>query len=573
MTKANHYTLINFWRGLSSHWLGRLFNLVLLIFLFADIILNFYLIFNFNVVTRIVCIVIIYFCMSMLVFPGYLRMFLVVFAFSFSFFGFQPYDIHSHVFEFFLTGMAISLTLLNLLSNNYNKSNRHILILLFSYILLSVLSLQMLPVKLGAIKNIIFYDFNTFKEIHISSLTGVNRLIMFSIFAFQLSISINAEKLYKYFFIGLFCSAIFSALTGLADFYGLISLTWYRQIVTPGVLHGFFLNRGWFAQFIMIASPLILIGFLTKNKGIVWKVFLFAALIACEVALILSGARAGWVSYPLVLFFSWLFVHFFKGDENKLIQLRWREILKVFLYMPVTVLISLFLIFQVLPYLSKLNSKATVQTAQKEAAPDPKLQAIKEQSARVFESGNRLNVWKDGLNVGRESPIVGLGYDSFVWQARILDKIPGSYFKKGNVDGLHETPHNTFLQAFVSGGLIGLSLWLLIIGYALMVLVVDLVKNRNLLNIPVIISIIVSHIHGIFQDLQYIPMIWAITIIELGYVMTISENILQKEHRKKWDIIAAIYIVVVLISGFIYYQKSSYDFLKVRYGIKTYKME
>lgn len=573
MSEPNHYSAANFFEGLFSHRLRSLLNLALLAFLVADVSLKFYLIFNFNILTRIVCIIIVYFCMAMLVFPGHLRIFLSIFAFFFAFFGFQPYNIHSHVFEFFLAGMAVSLTILNFSGRSCNRSNRHIIMLLFSYILLSIFSLQMLPLSPGTIKNIIFYDFNTFKEIYISPLTGVNRLILFSIFAFQLSITVNAEKLYKYFFVGLFCSAIFSALIGLADFYGLISLSWYRNAVTPGVLNGFFLNRGWFAQFIMIASPFILIGFLTKNKALVWKIFLFAALVACEIALILSGARAGWVSYPLVLFFSWLFVHFFKGDENKLLQLKWREILKVFLFMPITVLISLFLIFQVLPYLSKLNSKAVVQNAQKEAPTDSGVQVIKEQSARIIESSNRLNVWKDGINVGRESPLFGMGYDSFVWQAIMLDKIPESYFKKGNVDGLHETPHNTFLQAFVSGGLIGLCLWLLIIGYSLMILIIDLVKNRNLLNIPVIISIIVSHIHGFFQDLQYIPMIWAITIIELGYVMTVSQNILQGSHRKKWDIIAAICVVVVLISGFAYHQKSSYEFLKTRYGVKTYKLE
>lgn len=573
MPETNHYSIVNFSERLFSHRLRSLLNLALLTFLLADVSLKFYLIFNFNILTRIVCIVIVYFCMAMLVFPGHLRIFLSVFAFFFSFFGFQPYNIHSHVFEFYLAGMAVSLTILNFSGSNCSRSNRHIIMLLFSYILLSVFSLQMLPLNPDAIKNIIFYDFNTFKEIYISPLTGVNRLILFSVFAFQVSINVNAEKLYKYFFVGLFCSAIFSALTGLADFYGLISLSWYRETVTPGVLHGFFLNRGWFAQFIMIASPFILIGFLTKNKALVWKIFLFAALVGCEIALILSGARAGWVSYPLVLFFSWLFVHFFKGDESKLLHLKWKEIFKVFLYMPITVLISLFLIFQVLPYLSKLKSRTPLSTVQKEAQTDSGIQVIKGQYARIIEPHGRLNVWKDGFNVGRESPLFGMGYDSFVWQSIMLDKIPESYFKKGNVDGLHETPHNTLLQAFVSGGLIGLSLWLIIIGYSLMILTIDLVKNRNLLNIPVIISIIVSHIHGFFQDLQYIPMIWAITIIELGYAMTVSQNILQGSHRRKWDIIAAICTVIVLISGFAYYQKSSYEFLKTTYGINTYKLE
>lgn len=549
-----------------SLW-SRLLNLSILAFLLANAALRLYFVFNFSLAAKITSIAAITACLLIIAFPRYLKWFMLVFGFSFSFFGFQPYNIYSHVFELLATCIVIALTVLNLI-NRPERSNRHLIVMLLSYIILALFSLQMLPVSIAEVKIILFRGLNTTQGLYINSLTGMNSLMLFSVLALELSCLSNARKIYYYIFTGLFCSGVFAAVAGLADFYGLISLSWYREAATPGVLHGFFLNRGWFAQYVMVATPFILIGFMSKNKSFFWKFFLFSMLVVSEIALILSGARAGWVSYPLVLFFCWFFVHFLKTSEERFVMPRWRDVIKIILYMPVTILLSLLIILAVLPYISRMSNNKPRQEIKNEAG----VQVIKEQSAKIIDPSSRINVWTDGLNIGRENPLFGMGYDSFRWHAIILDKVPDSYYKKG-YDCLSETPHNTFLQLFVSNGIVGLSIWMLITGYALMVLTTDLVKNNNLLNIPVIISIIVAHIHGFFQDLQYIPMIWAIIFLEIGYAMTISEGLLPKGHKKAWDITMAACISIALLSSLVYYKQSSYDFLKVKYGIKTYRLE
>lgn len=551
--------------------LARVANLFILVYLLANAGLRLFFVFNFNSAAKITSIAAIITCLLIMVLPRYLKWFMLLFGFSLSFFGFQPYNVYSHVFELLTTCIIIGLTVRNII-NRPERINRHLIVMLISYILLALFSLQMLPVSLSEVKMILFQGRNSVQGLYLNSLTGVNSLILFSVLALQLSSLTNARTIYYYIFTGLFCSGVFAAVSGLADFYGLISLSWYREASTPGVLHGFFLNRGWFAQYVMVATPFILIGFMNKNKSFFWKLFLFSMLVVSEIALILSGARAGWVSYPLVLFFCWLFVHFLKNEENKLFHMKWKDIVKIVVFMPITILISLFVIFQVLPYISKLKGSAAVQSVQREVATDSGLQVIKEQSARIIEPSSRIHVWKDGINIGRESPLFGMGYDSFRWHSIILEKVPDSHYKK-EFAGLAETPHNTFLQLFVSNGIAGLFIWLLIIGYALMVLTIDLGKNNNLINIPVIISIFVAHIHGFFQDLQYIPMIWAVIFLEIGYAMMISEDLLSDGHRKVWNIIMAACISITMLSSFVYYKQSSYDFLKVKYGIKIYRLE
>ena len=127
-----------------------------------------------------------------------------------------------------------------------------------------------------------------------------------------------------------------------------------------------------------------------------------------------------------------------------------------------------------------------------------------------LDTGSRDFTWGQGFNVGRENPFFGRGYESFSWQANTLANIPTSYFSKFHrgQKKIFETPHNIFFSIFASEGIVRFCLWLLIIGYALAVLIFDLVKNKRLLNIPIIISIISFHVYGIFQSMQYIPMIW-----------------------------------------------------------------
>ena len=139
-------------------------------------------------------------------------------------------------------------------------------------------------------------------------------------FPLHLSVSNTINR----FSSGIFAGAVFCAFIGLLDFYGIISLEWYRfgeSIYTRGssfhvseqrLVCGICLNRGSFC----------LDRFYEQNQGTLVEDCPVFSLIICELALILAGARAGWVSYPLILFICWSVFLFFqrRADLNHFIS-------------------------------------------------------------------------------------------------------------------------------------------------------------------------------------------------------------------------------------------------------------
>ena len=67
------------------------------------------------------------------------------------------------------------------------------------------------------------------------------------------------------------------------------SLKWYSHTATHEVLSSTFLNRGWLAEYILLITPFILIGFIYKEKSFLWKLLLLSTLIIFELTLILAG--------------------------------------------------------------------------------------------------------------------------------------------------------------------------------------------------------------------------------------------------------------------------------------------
>jgi len=126
---------------------------------------------------------------------------------------------------------------------------------------------------------------------------------------------------------------------------------------------------------------------------------------------------------------------------------------------------------------------------------------------------------------------------------------------------------------FVSGGVVGVMLWVLIMGYGLMILMVDLVRNKRLLNVPVIISIISFHIYGIFQSMQYIPMIWMLIFLSLGYAMTIDEKVLPDRVRRITGVLVKVMIFLVLVGGVVYFAGRGSQSLAEKYGLEVYAQE
>jgi O-antigen ligase len=566
----------------------RIADVLTLIFLIGNLVIRFGTIFYYPPYNGYIAIFLgcgILGCGFVVIYPKYLKELLFLFGFSFFFFGFGSPDLQSRVFELIVTCIATTLFLINKRAKAKNGVSEKLTLLILCYACLSVFSLLLMPVK-QIVRDFWFFGFpDAFYYLFIGPPYGfyyavalVIQLLLFVVLAIQFSKGDDRNNTFKYLFAGIFSGAVFCAFIGLLDFYGIISLAWYRfgSTVTPGVLHSTFQNRNCFAEYVLTATPFAMIGFMSRINKLWWKVFLFGCLVICEIALILSGGRAGWVTYPLILFFCWSFSYFLKEGRFEIVHFRWMDFAKVAVSVPVTIVISLLLIFYgLMPLTDHLKSIGGIQginTGSGDTA-----QFLKDQVVRIEKldtSGRDVTVGQ-GINVGKERPVYGMGYESFLWQAHNLIKIPGSSFSKfcGADPFIHDSPHNVFLSIFVSGGVVGLFLWLLIIGYAVMILIADLIKNQNLFNIPVIISIVSFHIYGLFQTMQYIPMIWLLIFLSLGYALTVCDEVLPARVRRVSALLTKISVVLVGVGLLVYAANFESRDLAVKYGLRIYDQD
>lgn len=528
----------------------RIADVLTLIFLIGSLVVRFGTIFYYPPYNGYIAIFLgcgILGCGFVVIFPKYLKVLLFLFGFSFFLFGFGSIDIQSRIFELIVTCVGTTLFFINKRKKTKNGLNEKLSILILCYVCLSVFSLLLMPVR-QIVRDLWFFGFpDSFYYLFISPPYGfyypvamVIQLMLFTVLAIQLSEGDDRNITFNYLFSGILSGAVFCAFIGLLDFYGIVPLAWYRfgTTVTPGVLHSTFQNRDVFGEYVLTAIPFAMIGFMSKRNGMWWKTFLFGCLVICEIALILSGGRTGWVAYPLILFFCWSLSYFIKEGRFEISHFRWRDFAKIAISVPVTIIISLVLVFYILIPLSDNGTSVNVTN---------QIDRIRE-----LHSGGRDVTWRQGFYVGMESPVYGVGYESFLWHANSLIKTPGSHLKKycGESIPLDDSPHNVLISAFVNGGIVGLCFWLLIVGYAVIILTADLIKNRSLLNLPVIISIISFHLFGMAQSMQVIPMIWL--LLNLGYALTVDDDVLPARVRHISALLATLCVVLVGVGFMVY---------------------
>jgi len=538
-------------------------------------------------------------CLVVIFSPRYLRYLLFIFGSSLFLFGFGSIDIQSRIFELLVTCLAAALFIMNWRAKKGRSEsseiggqqkgtggrlNRPLLLLILCYVGLSLFSILLLPVR-QILRDFWFFGFpDCFFYLFIGPPYGfyfpvaaVIELALFVVLAVELSSFSSSVEIYSSLFTGIFSGGVFSAFIGLLDFYGVISLAWYRfgETISPGVLHSTFQNRNCFGEFVLTVIPFVMIGFLSKIKGVWWKILLFGCLVICEVALILAGGRAGWVTYPLILFICWLFSYFSKEGRLQVFRFKWRDLLKVTISVPITLMISLLLVFCVLmPLGEQLEDKSGISGISRGSGQTSQYLASRLKTIAELDTGSRDRTWGQGISAGRESPMFGLGYETFFFQAHILDSLSDSYFSKfrSERERIFESPHNVFLSIFVSGGIVGVWLWLLIIGYALMNMIFDIMKNGKLMNIPVLISIISFHMYGMVQSMQYIPMIWLLIFLCLGYAMTIDDAVLPNRLRRLAGVLTTASVALVIIGLFVYLGNFESKDLAEKYGLRIYAL-
>jgi len=464
------------------------------------------------------------------------RYLLFAFGCGIPLFGSAPYSLHSFFFELFLCVIAVVIIVNS--ERKYLMGGRNFVFpLLVTFLLLACFSLLLLPVHEFFEKMIlwnpgVFWAAVSFAtpEDPLYSFRSVNSLFLYCFFITVLASFTDGKALFKNLFIGFLFGAFWSALVGIMGYYGLIDLEWFRVTAGRGTrLQSVFANPGWFAEFLAITIPYILLFFATKKIQRIYKLFLFGMLIICEIAIFLTYSRTGWLLYPLILCVCWFL--FYIAHQTHTGKYTWsyigKLVAKISLSVPLTIIVSYFVLFSLLPNLQPADSNEKAK--------------FEKRVSQLTNPITRKAIWKDSVATIQENPVWGGGYESY--------KFHTSFFKK---DGKQwDTPHNLYLQLLVSGGIVGLMLWGLLVFYSMYLLVVDLVRNKSYFNIAVLLSIIAFHFYGLAQSMQYIPVIWFLIFLNIGYSMTIDKSAEPKwihKHRPLLNYLLLLVVVCGLIA-------------------------
>jgi hypothetical protein len=437
--------------------------------------------------------------------------------------GHHPFTLPSRVLDASVGLLSVCLYLrYSFLTKTPLIINNHILTLLIAFVAASIVSIFWLPLPnivshwIHAPKlQIVSEVFAAPSDSIFYSIDGISRLIAYLFLSICIGFGNNWQQRFEYLFIGVLAGAVLSVFAGLLNFYELISLDFLRDLdphVNPFEtqirLQSFFGHPGWFAEYVTITIPYVIFLLLRFRSRSLQLCIILVLLILTEAALILSQARAGWITYPLTLLACWVLYY---TSQAKLTDNLFKAIKRVALSLPLTIALSIALV-------ALLNTTFSIDRSDRNS--------LVERVGQVFNASDRISLWREGYDLGLEAPLIGLGYDSFHWRAQQLAANPNS---KISVNPTPEhnlpTPHNLYATLFATLGIVGLFLWCAMTTYTSALLALDVWRNKNLNSLPPLISILSFHVYGLFQSMNYIPLVWLILFLNFAYALKIPYRI------------------------------------------------
>ena len=248
---------------------------------------------------------------------------------------------------------------------------------------------------------------------------------------------------------------------GLLDYYGALDLTQLRALdptANPGGvqfrLQSFFGHSGWFAEYLTLAVPFVLVLLALPFGYGVRVALVLAVLLLGEWALILTFQRGGWVSYPVTLAAVWGSIYvgrkLERGEHDVLMALR-SSLLKVAISLPLTVAFSFLLIFG----LTRLGLSSPTAAAG--------LSSYVERFQDIQKASDRTDFMRAGWLIGTHHPFLGAGSESFCSAFEEDFVSPEGRFAGLLNLPLHGSAHNVYFQTFAGKGVGGVTLLLLIL--------------------------------------------------------------------------------------------------------------
>jgi len=332
-------------------------------------------------------------------------------------------------------------------------------------------------------------------------LAALNRLLALALFASAFARFKQPGK-YRELAAGLCCGLLTATVFGYLEFFrGETFIYHYR-------FQSIFANPGWYAEYAVICAPFLLV-FLRAATA--WSRGLaYAGLALVAPAVILTLARAGWLAFGLTLgAFAWLtfrknpFMHF---DRKK-------GLLPAVIAVYVCLLVVSFWVGgKQLSYFSR------------------PINALLKERVSNFSDSPRPRLFKTGLLIGGENPLLGLGFESYALRYPVLLHTPGTLLHKGAEKDaeVFETTHNVYVQLFAGGGLLGLFLWLGLAGSAGRTFYQSVRETGSPTDLAMLLGLAAFHVYGFFQNMFYIPAAMLLVFLFLSRAMSLERGQREK---------------------------------------------
>jgi len=328
----------------------------------------------------------------------------------------------------------------------------------------------------------------------IYALASLDRLLLFALLAWELSLC-RDDKAIPAVLGGVAASIPAAMVLGLAEYF----LAGGTAFAMSDRLTSVFLNPGWFAEYVCVGFPFLLL--MGRRKG---RWALYALLAVGLVAMVLTMARAAWLIWGF-LSVALVAASFSRFD---LYAFNWGRLTRGVLAGTACVAVLTGGVYWGL-------------SASKVSLLNFPLATMISKRLERFSETPRPTVFKSGVLIGLESPVSGMGYETYAWHYPHLMDIPESSLAKGvsRQAEVFEATHNLYIQMFAGGGLLGLAAWVFMAFRAFQLSLRAHRLRADPLSLSVFLSLTAFHLFGLFQEMTYVPAVWLSFFVVLAWCL------------------------------------------------------
>ncbi|WP_164880452.1 O-antigen ligase family protein [Clostridium manihotivorum] len=366
--------------------------------------------------------------------------------------------------------------------------------LIYLYLKRDTIDFDWLDKLLGLFIGILFISSLMGIDIHnsfIGNMTDREPFLLYLCYYINFLFISKKFKLSEGFLEFLFICACIVSLYALIQFFGVnpIKLDKVRASIMKFQAIGTLGYRNAVGAYISLFLPIAISLFIYKNEKryLIITSILFAALVS-------SLTRSSWIS--LVIYITILFA---LSIKNKKRLINW------FL-----VLVAMIVIFLGLNYLKSGQLNTRLISISNDAT-------SLQQSGNEMAGSGRVYIWKNGLNLLWDKPLLGYGVDNF--GAAFMSKYSNeAKFMVKNLGGIVTKAHNEYLEILINNGILSLAIYIVILATIVIKLLGKAMKEQNGYLIAIGLSIISYCVQACFNIsiICVAPVFWSILAVGYG---------------------------------------------------------